>query len=103
MLSGNEVEKLKSLRGKLAVLCPETDGLQAKHRIKRVLKGKNRQDLVEEMLNVVEREILPLIDDRKENITKRVARIASLVYRFEGFGDQETYRLLKKENIKNYY
>lgn len=102
-MSGNEVEKLKSLRGKLAVLCPETDGLQAKHRIKRVLKGKNRQDRVEEMLNVVEREILPLIDDRKENITKRVARIASLVYRFEGFGDQETYRLLKKENIKNYY
>ena len=35
MLSGNEVERLKSLRGKLAVLCPETDGLQAKHRIKR--------------------------------------------------------------------
>lgn len=102
-MSGNEVEKLKSLRGKLAVLCSETDGLQAKHRIKRVLKGKNRQDRVEEMLNVVEREILPLIDDRKENITKRVARIASLVYRFEGFGDQETYRLLKKENIKNYY
>lgn len=102
-MSGNEVERLKSLRGKLAVLCPETDGLQAKHRIKRVLKGKNRQDRVEEMLNVVEREILPLIDDRKENITKRVARIASLVYRFEGFGDQETYRLLKKENIKNYY
>ncbi|MBR6621723.1 MAG: hypothetical protein IKK90_04475 [Bacteroides sp.] len=102
-MSGNEVEKLKSLRGKLAVLCPETDGLQAKHRIKRVLKGKNRQDRVEEMQNVVEREILPLIDDRKENITKRVARIASLVYRFEGFGDRETYRLLKKENIKNYY
>ena len=94
MLSGNEVEKLKSLRGKLAVFCPETDGLQAKHRIKRVLKGKNRQDRVEEMLNVVEREILPLIDDRKENITKRVARIASLVYRFEGFGDRETYRKL---------
>ena len=102
-MSGNEVERLKSLRGKLAVLCPETDGLQAKHRIKRVLKGKNRQDRVEEMQNVVEREILPLIDDRKENITKRVARIASLVYRFEGFGDQETYSLLKKENIKNYY
>ena len=94
-MSGNEVGKLKSLCSKLAVLCPETDGLQAKHRIKRVLKGKHRQDWVEEMLNVVEREILPLIDDRKENITKRVARIASLVYRFEGFGDQETYRLLK--------
>ena len=33
MLSKNEVAKLKSLRGKLAVLCPETDGLQAKYRI----------------------------------------------------------------------
>ena len=30
-MSGNEVERLKSLRGKLAVLCPETDRLQAKH------------------------------------------------------------------------
>ena len=32
-MSGNEVERLKSIRGKLAVLCPETDGLQAKYRI----------------------------------------------------------------------
>ena len=52
-MSGNEVERLKSIRGKLAVLCPETDGLQAKHRIKRILKGKTREERVEEMLDIV--------------------------------------------------
>ena len=56
-MSGNEVEKLKSLRGKLAVLCPETDGLQAKHRIKRILKGKTREERVEEMLDIVADEV----------------------------------------------
>ena len=50
--------RLKSLRGKLAVLCPETDGLQAKHRIKRVLKGKTHQERVEELQDVVAGEIL---------------------------------------------
>ena len=53
MLSGNEVERLKSLRGKLATLCPETDGLQAKHRIRRVLKGKTHKERVEEMFSIL--------------------------------------------------
>ena len=102
MLSKNEVSKLKSLRGKLAVLCPETDGLQAKHRIKRILKGKTREERVEEMLDIVEKEIHPLVGNYKENLTKRSARLASLIYTFNEFNLQDIYELLKKENIKNY-
>ena len=48
---------MKSLRGKMAVLCPETDGLQAKHRIRRVLKGKSHQEKVEEMLSILNKEV----------------------------------------------
>ena len=57
VLSKNEVAKLKSLLRKLTVLCPELDGLQAKYHIKRVLKGKTREERVEEMLDIVESEM----------------------------------------------
>ena len=60
--------------GKLAVLCPETDGLQAKHRIKRVLKGKKRQERVEELLDVVAGEILSFDHFYKD------AKLASLIF-----------------------
>ena len=98
MLSGNEVERLKSLRGKLAVLCPETDGLQAKHRIKRVLKGKTHQERIEEMLSILGNEI----QFDKICFTKLLSRIISLVYDFEGFSSSEVYQILKNEYFKNF-
>ena len=96
MLSGNEVERLKSLRGKLAVLCPETDGLQAKHRIKRILKGKTREERVEEMLDIVADEV----NVKQALMTKQVARIVSLVFDFVVFTSEEVYRILKNEYFK---
>ena len=81
MLSGNEVERLKSLRGKLAVLCPETDGLQAKHRTRRILKGKTREERVEEMLDIVADEV----NVKQTSMTKQVARIVSQVFDFVVF------------------
>ena len=101
-MSGNEVGRLKSLRGKLATLCPETDGLQAKHRIRRVLKGKTREEKIRMMLTVLENEILLFVNTHKENITKKSAKLISLVYHFHGFTSEETYQILKKENVKNY-
>ena len=80
-MSKNEVAKLKSLRGKLAVLCPETDGLQAKHRIKRILKGKTREERVEEMLDIVADEV----NVKQTSMTKQVARIVSQVFDFVVF------------------
>ena len=83
------------MRGKIAVLCPETDGLQAKHRVKRKLKRKTRQDKVEEMLDIVANEIGSL-----QLITKQTARIISLVYDFEEFSSGEVYHILEKEYFK---
>ena len=90
--------RLKSLRGKLAVLCPETDGLQAKHRIRRVLKGKTHQERVEEMLSILGNEI----QFDKICFTKLLSRIISLVYDFEGFSSSEVYQILKNEYFKNF-
>ena len=70
-MSGNEVKRLKSLRGKLTMLCPELDGLQAKYRIKRVLKGKTREERVEEMLDIVADEV----NVKQTSMTKQVPRI----------------------------
>ncbi|MBQ8771164.1 MAG: hypothetical protein IJZ60_08440 [Bacteroides sp.] len=90
--------RMKSLRGKLAVLCPETDGLQAKHRIKRVLKGKTHQERIEEMLSILGNEI----QFDKICFTKLLSRIISLVYDFEGFSSSEVYQILKNEYFKNF-
>ena len=97
MLSGNEVERLKSLRGKLAVLCPETDGLQAKHRIRRVLKEKSHQEKVKEMLSVLNKEVYYY----QFCPTKQGARIISLVYDFIGITSEEVYQILKNEYFKS--
>ena len=82
--------RLKSLRGKLAVLCPETDGLQAKHRIKRMLKGKTHQERVEELQDIVMSETLTFEHSYKD------AKLVSLVFLFDGFSSMEVFRLLSR-------
>ena len=84
------------MRGKIATLCPETDGLQAKHRIKRKLKGKTRKEQEEEILDIVADEVSSF-----KPITKLTARIVSLVYDFEGVTSEEVYHILEKEYFKN--
>ena len=89
---------LKSLRGKIAMLCPETDGLQAKYRIKRILKGKTREERVEEMLSILGKEV----NFNQIGLTKMEARIISLVYEFTLFTSTEVYQILRNEYFKNF-
>ena len=94
-MSGNEIKKLKSLCGKLAVLCPETDGLQAKHRIKRTLKGKTRKEIVEEIIDIVANEMLTFGDSYKE------AKLVSLIYSFDDFNSVEVFHILNNNRFRN--
>ena len=94
MLSGNEVERLKSLRGKLAVLCPETDGLQAKHRIKRILKGKTREERVVELMDRVAHEKLTFDSSYKD------ARLVSQIFIYEPFTPKEVFEILCKNRYR---
>ena len=89
---------MKSARRLMAVLCPETDGLQAKHRIKRTLKGETREERVEEMLSILEKEV----NFNQTGLSKMVARIISLVYEFNPFTSAEVYQILKNEYFKSF-
>ena len=80
--------RLKSLRGKLAVLCPETDGLQAKHRIRRVLKGKTHQERVEKLIDRVAKEKLTFESSYKD------AKLVSLLFLYEPFSSMEVFEIL---------
>ena len=93
-MSGNEVERLKSLRGKLAVLCPETDGLQAKYRIKRVLRGKTREERVEELIDRVANEKLIFDSSYKD------AKLVSLIFLYEPFSPMEVFEILCKNRFR---
>ena len=94
MLSKNEVAKLKSLRGKLAVLCPETDGLQAKCRIKRTLKGKTHEERVEELIDRVANEKLIFDSSYKD------AKLVSLIFLYEPFSPTEVFEILCKNRYR---
>ena len=80
------------------MLCPETDGLQAKHRIKRILKGKTNHENVVEMLSILSKEVY----NNQHSLTKLQSRIISLVYEFEGFTSAEVYQILLKEYYKSF-
>ena len=89
---------MRSLRRMMAVVCPETDGLQARHRIKRTLKGKTREEQVEELLDMVANEV----NVNQTFMTKQVAHIVSLVYDFVVFTSEEVYHILKNEYYKRF-
>ena len=89
-MSKNEVAKLKSLQRKLTVLCPELDGLQAKYRIKRVLKGKTREERVEELIDRVANEKLTFDSSYKD------AKLVSLIFLYEPFSPMEIFEILCK-------
>lgn len=101
-LSKNTIMKLCSLRGLMAVLCPETDGLQLKDRIKRYPKGNTRKEQAESILNTAYDEFPEYTNNGKEFITQRSARMISQIYWFEGFSQKEVYRILRREKNKNY-
>ena len=79
----------------MAVLSPETDGLQAKHRIRRTLKGKTREERVEEMLDIVANEMLTFGDSYKD------AKLVSLIYCFDEFNSVEVFHILNNNRFRN--
>lgn len=100
-MSGKEVRKLKTIRNKLAILCPETDGLQEKHRVKYVPEGNDIASMKEDLLNLGMEIVLPGIINGKDSTTQRISRLISLIYSIEGFTQEEVYRMLSSKRYKN--
>ena len=93
-MSKNEVAKLKSLRGKLIVLYPELDRLQAKYRIKRVLRGKTHEERVKELIDRVANEKLTFDSSYKD------AKLVSLIFLYEPFSPMEVFGILCKNRYR---
>lgn len=87
------MQLLLKLRHVLAKLCPETDGLQWRFRIKVELRGTTPGERRESLLDYVYGEC-PLVPDGE--LTYHTARLVSQVYSFEGFTPEAVYRLLVK-------
>ena len=71
--------RLKSLRGKLAVLCPETDGLQAKHRIRYEQEGKNRVEQESDIIAIETDIFLPFVYKARAILHKNPSRLISFL------------------------
>ena len=100
MLSGNEVERLKSLRGKLAALCPETDGLLLKHRIVYVPEGTTYIEQRTDLVNYVYEKFFSLLKDEKKGISQLDAQRISRILRVVGFPQEEVFHILRKERYQ---
>lgn len=101
MLSGNEVEKLKSLRGKLAVLCPETDGLQAKHRIRYRPHGKTQKEKQDDIVSIEIDISLPAVCKGQRYSSQKLSRLISLIYQIQGFSSETVYKILSNKRFRN--
>ena len=99
MLSGNEVERLKSLCGKLAVLCPETDGLQAKYSIVYVPEGTTCIEQRTDLVNYVYEKFSSLLNGKKTISQLDAHRICQILH-VVGFPQEEVYQILQKERYK---
>ena len=92
---------MKTLRGKLATLCPETDGLQDKHRIRYVPEGNTPASKEEDLLSLETEMVLPGIVKGVNSTTQRISRLISLIYLIDDFAQEEVYRLLCNKRFKN--
>ena len=101
MLSGKEILKLKTLRNKLAILCPETDGLLEKHRIKFVPEGDTREAQLQHILDIEPELVLPGVVKGHKGATQKISHLISLIYSIEGFTMKEIYRLFSNQRYKN--
>ena len=100
-MSGKEVRKLKTLRSKLAILCPDTDGLQEKHRIKFVPEGETQEERLQNILDIETELVLPGVVKGHKGATQRISHLISFIYSIEGFTMEEIYRLFNNQRYKN--
>ena len=98
-MSGNEVERLKSLCSKLATLCPETDGLLPKYRIVYIPEGTTCIERKKDLVNYVYEQFSSLLKG-KRTISQLDAQRISRMLRVEGFLQEEVFKILRKERYQ---
>ena len=98
-MSGNEIERLKSLCSKLTTLCPETDGLLPKYRIVYIPEGTTYIERKKDLVNYVYEQFFSLLKG-KRTISQLDAQRISRMLRVEGFPQGEVFKILRKERYQ---
>ena len=96
-LTTNEVRVLVIIRHKMGDLCPETNGLLIRNRLKYTPKGRTKEEQTDDFLGWIYDYVLP----NRESITLFHARIISLITSVKGFTQKEIYDILHKESRKS--
>ena len=98
-MSKNEEAKLKLLRGKLIVLYPELDGLQAKYRIVYAPEGTTYIGQRTDLINFVYEKFSSLLSGEKTISQLNAHRICRILHAV-GFPQEEVCQILQKERYK---
>ena len=98
-MSKNEADLLQSVRYNLALLCPETDGLLAKHRITYKPEGTTVEEQRADIVIYAYDKFSSLLDGKKR-ISQLDAHRISLIVEIEGFTQKEVFHILQKERYK---
>ena len=87
------------MRGKMAVLCPETDGLLPKYRIVYIPEGTTYIEQKTDLINYVYEKFSSLLKDKRmisQLDAQRISRILHVV----GFPQEEVFQILRKERYQ---
>ena len=85
--------------GKIATLCPETDGLLPKYRIVYIPEGTTYIEQKADLLNYVYEKFSSLLKDKRmisQLDAQRISRILHVV----GFPQEEVFQILRKERYQ---
>lgn len=82
------------------MLCPETDGLQEKHRILFKPESLTLEEQMEDIIHFVYEYMVPLWSTHNNRITQTIAKTTSFILYVEGFTQENIYHILRKERYK---
>ena len=87
------------MSGKIAILCPETDGLQEKHRIQYIPEGTTYTEQKTDLINHVYEKFSSLLNDQRTISQLDAQRISRILY-VVGFSQEEVFHILRKERYQ---
>ena len=98
-MSKNEVAKLKSLRVKMAVLCPEIDGLPPKYRMAYIPQGTTYTEQKRDLVNYVYEKFSSMLKDQSMISQMEAHRICRILHA-PGFSQEDVFQILRNERYQ---
>lgn len=91
--------KLKSLHAKLAVLCPEIDGLPPKYRMAYIPQGTTYTEQKRDLINYVYENFSSMLNDQSMISQFEASRICRILHA-PGFSQEEVFLILRNERYQ---